>query len=115
MSEPTTTDVNEFLGDLDGGVFVEKVARALSDVAAGVIANEKSGKATVQFDVKMLSGPTAQVSIDHKLTFIRPTPKGKVSEENTTNTPMYVGRGGKLSIFQPDQVQMFGKKGEPLS
>lgn len=37
MSESTNTDVRELLGDLDAGVFEEKLSRALSDVAAGIV------------------------------------------------------------------------------
>lgn len=32
-----------------------------------------------------------------------PTAKGKRSEENTTKTPLYVGRGGKLTLFPENQ------------
>lgn len=54
-----------------------------------------------------------RVLIQHKLKFTAPTPKGKGSEEDTTETPMYVNKGGKLSIMQEDQGQLFSIKGEP--
>ncbi|EKD4512065.1 hypothetical protein ORP98_004476, partial [Escherichia coli] len=31
--------------------------------------------------------------------------RGKISEEDTTETPMYVNRGGRLTILQEDQGQ----------
>jgi hypothetical protein len=49
------------------------------------------------------------VSIKHKLTYKRPTPKGSVAEDNTTETPMHVGTRGRLSLFPEDQTDMFGK------
>ena len=33
------TDVNQFLEDLDGGVFIQKLARAISEVDGGVVDN----------------------------------------------------------------------------
>ncbi len=39
----------------------------------------------------------------HKLSYVRPTNRGKISEEDTTETPMYVNRGGRLTILQEDQ------------
>lgn len=36
----------------------------------------------------------------------RPTHKGKVTEEDTTNTPMHVGRAGHLSLFPEAQQKL---------
>lgn len=54
-----------------------------------------------------------RVMIKHKLAYVRPTPRGKSSEEDSTETPMYVNRGGKLTILQEDQGQLFSLKGDP--
>lgn len=98
----TTTDVNALLDDLDAGVFREKIARALSDVAFGVVEHGKAGDVTLKFSLKQIAD-SRQVHCDHKITFTQPTAKGKKSEENTTSTPLYVGRGGKLSLFPEEQ------------
>ncbi|OKV59276.1 hypothetical protein AWP61_23455 [Escherichia coli] len=37
----------------------------------------------------------------------------KISEEDTTETPMYVNRGGRLTILQEDQGQLLTLAGEP--
>ncbi len=55
MSENRKTDVPVFLGDLDGGVFNNKLAAALNDVALGVINNGGKGKVVVTFDIDRLS------------------------------------------------------------
>ncbi len=52
-----------------------------------------------------------RVKIKHKLCYSTPTLRGKASEEDTTETPMWVNRGGKLTIRQEDQGQLFGING----
>lgn len=106
-----TTNISEFFDDIDGGVFAEKLSRALSDVAAGVIDHNKPGELTIKLKMKRI-GSSYQLGINHKLSYVKPTAKGKVTEENTTETPMHVGSGGKLSLFPENQGQLFGKKGE---
>jgi len=109
MGKPT--DGQLFLAELDGGVFLEKLSHALSDVAAGVVDHNKAGKVQLTFDMKRL-GDSYQVVINHKIVSVKPTSKGKVAEENTTTTPMHVGKGGRVTFFPENQVQMFDLKGE---
>ena len=80
MSNDRMTNVPDFLGELDAGVFINKIAGALNTAALGVLNNGS---------------------------------KGKVSEEDTTETPMFVNRGGKLTILQEDQGNLFTLGGEP--
>lgn len=105
MSEQhdTTTNIADLLGDLDAGVFAEKIGRALNDVAAGVVANGKAGKVTITLDLKQIAD-SRQVDVSHKLAYIAPTAKGKRSEENTTSTPLYVGQRGRLTLFPENQT-----------
>lgn len=102
MSETSTTNIEQVLADLDGGVFAQKIGRALSDVALGVVINGKAGKVTVTFDMKQI-GESSQIEMAHKIAFVKPTDKGKATEENTTKTPLHVGRGGKLTLFPEEQ------------
>ncbi len=112
MSDQPTTDVNALLDDLDAGVFREKLGRALSDAAAGVVQTGKAGKVTVTLDLKQIAD-SSQVDCSHKLSYTVPTAKGKRSEENTTKTPLYVGRGGKLTLFPENQHKFeFDPQGE---
>lgn len=106
-----TTNVKNFLEDLEGGVFAEKIGRALSDVAAGVVDNGKAGKVVIQLDVKQIA-TSHQVNISHKLGYVKPTRNGKISEENTTETPMYVGSGGDMTLFPEGQDQLFDRQGK---
>ncbi|EKQ6287723.1 hypothetical protein [Escherichia coli] len=92
MASERSTDVQAFIGELDGGVFETKIGAVLSEVASGVM---------------------NRVKIKHKLSYVRPTNRGKISEEDTTETPMYVNRGGRLTILQEDQGQLLTLAGEP--
>ncbi|EOW2807091.1 hypothetical protein ACOVY4_000893 [Proteus mirabilis] len=87
----------------------------LSELDAGVLNNGGKGKVTIELDFARLSNSMEEkrVEITHKLKFSAPTPRGKRTEEDTTKTPMYVGKGGKLTIMQEDQGQLFSLQGQP--
>lgn len=106
--------IPEFIGELDAGIFENKFSAALNTAALGVLNHGGKGKVTLEFDLSRMSNSTEEkrVMISHKLKFTTPTPRGKSSEEDTTETPMYVGKGGKLAIMQEDQGQLFTIKGE---
>ena len=105
------TDATQFLSDLDGGVFVQKLSHALSEVAAGAVDNGKTGKVQITFEVSRL-GDSYQVMVGHKILTVVPTNRGKRGEEDTTKTPMHVGKGGRISLLQEDQLQMFTGDGQ---
>lgn len=100
------TDLNDVMPELDAGVFAQKINRALSDVALGVITTGKTGKVTIMFDLKQIA-TSSQVNVSHALKFVKPTGNGKVTEENTTATPMHVGVGGKLTLYPGNQEKLF--------
>jgi hypothetical protein len=101
------TDAKQFIGEIGGGVFAEQVSSALSDVAANVMMHNKAGKVTITFDLKKMNGDTSQVMIKHKLDYKVPTNRGQRTETGTTETSMYVGRGGKMTIANEAQTDMF--------
>lgn len=101
MASERSTDVQAFIGELDGGVFETKIGAVLSEVASGVMNTKTKGKVSLNLKIK------------HKLSYVRPTNRGKISEEDTTETPMYVNRGGRLTILQEDQGQLLTLAGEP--
>lgn len=109
MSE-RQTDVATFISDLDGGVFEQKYGTILSDVALSVNNTSKKGKVTIEIEFSALD--ENRVTLSHKLKFTAPTMRGNRSEENTTSTPMYVNKGGRLSLFKEDQGQLFTPQGE---
>ncbi len=115
MSNDRMTIIPDFIGELDAGVFENKLAAALNNVALGVLNNGGKGKVQVTFDIERLNNSIEEkrVEIKHKLSFTTPTPRGKSSEEDSTETPMYVNKGGKLTILQEDQGQLFAINGAP--
>lgn len=107
MSQPDrSTHVADLMGDLDAGVFEQKLARSLSDVALGVVTTGKKGKVVVTFDLEQIANSN-QVNLHHSLKYVKPTGNGKLTEENTTATPMHVGVGGKLTLFPENQQNLF--------
>ena len=108
MSSDRMTVVPDFLGELDAGVFMNKIAAALNTTALGT-----KGKVVLTFDIERMGNSVEEkrVKIKHKLNYVTPTPRGKASEEDTTETPMWVNKGGKLTILQEDQGQLFGING----
>jgi hypothetical protein len=115
MSNDRMTNVPDFLGELDAGVFMNKIAGALNTAALGVLNNGSKGKVVLTFDIDRMGNSIEEkrVMIKHKLQYVTPTPRGKASEEDTTETPMWVNRGGKLTILQEDQGNLFTLGGDP--
>lgn len=109
MSNPT--DVTQFLQDLDGSVFAEKISYALSEIAGGVIDHGKAGKLTLTFDIKQL-GNANKVLVKHKIGYTVPTQKGKITEEETTDSDMHVGSGGRMTAFPENQHHFFDRRGD---
>lgn len=95
-----STNVTEFIEDLDVGNFSGKLSAALTEVAIGVMRSEgeSKGKVTVEIEISMLNAE--KVNVKSKLKFIKPTSRGVQSEEDTTETPMYISRTGELSVMQ---------------
>ena len=99
----TKTNVDDFINELGAGVFKEKLAHALSDAALGtVLHGDKSRKGKVVIEISLSRfGENDQVIIGHKLGLSVPTKRGKRTEEDTTDTAMFVGKGGAMTIDPP--------------
>lgn len=61
------TNIPDFIGELDAGIFESKLGVALSEVALGVLTNDKAGEVTVKFSLKRMDSDNPQVQIQHKL------------------------------------------------
>lgn len=96
------TDVTSFLQHLDGGVFEEKIATKLSEVALGVMVYEKKGKLVLTFDLASIG--SGMVGVDHTIAYQVPTKNGHRGETNKTATPMHVGNRGKMTFFPDNQM-----------
>lgn len=100
-------DIGQLLSELDGGVFAQKIARALADTAANVVHTGKKGKVTITFDLKRIA-ESHQVEVNHTVKFAKPTEKGSVVEDNSTKTPLYVGSNGYIGIMPQAQMALEG-------
>ena len=100
------TDVHQFISDLDGGVFEQKLAEILSEVAGSVVDHGKQGAIEIKLKIDRI-GSGYQVAVKHTLSFTRPTSRGKASEDNTTTTPMHIGQGGSMTFFPDTQQSIF--------
>jgi hypothetical protein len=99
------TDLTELLPDLNGGVFEQQINGALSDIAANVCTHGKKGELVIKFAMKQI-GEGNQVALTHSLKSVVPKARGKVTEETSTETPLHVERGGKLSLYPNHQTKM---------
>ena len=96
-----------FLADLDGGVFEAKTLAALQDTALHVVETGKKGKVVIELTLSRIS-ESSQITIASKLKADTPKPKGRVIEENETETPMYVSTRGALTPFPQPQLDFEG-------
>ncbi len=103
------TDLEHLFEVADGGILATKFAKALSDVALAINYTRKQGEVTLSLKLKPI-GESSQVMIDHTLKYVEPKLRGKVIEEDTTSTPMYVGAHGKLTLIPETQQQLFAEK-----
>lgn len=106
-----STNVEKFFSELDGGVFVEQLGAILSASAAGVVDHDRTGEVTIKLGLRKI-GNGHQVAVNHTLKYSHPTKRGKIGEEQTTSTPMHVGKNGALSFFPENQGTMFDKRGQ---
>lgn len=112
ISQPKQTDFSELLTDLHGGVLIEKINRALSEVALGVCysdAKKPTGKVVLEMTLTPI-GEGAHVAMSHSLSFVCPTARGKRSETETTETPLHVGPRGRLSAHPEKQDDFFTRR-----
>lgn len=87
-------------------MLVSALARGMADVGLGVAEHGKKGRVTITFDMERVND-SSQVNVSHKLSYAKPTKRGKASEEDTTATTVYVGSGGKLTLMPDNQPGLF--------
>ncbi len=109
MASERSTDAQAFIGELDGGVFETKIGAVLSEVASGVMNTKTKGKVSSTSKSKPFDENRVKINTN---SYVRPTNRGKI-EEDTTETPMYVTAGGRLTILQEDSGQLLTLAGEP--
>lgn len=102
------SDIGEFIGECGAGTFEEKVNAALKE--AGYSAMKHTAPSEIILKLKITPSNQSQAKVEHTIETLMPTLNGKKKETNKTNTIMYVGEKGKLSIFPENQSDMFTAK-----
>lgn len=103
---PKGTKFRELLGELNAGVFEEKLDAALSACALNTALYGEKGKVgevTIKLTLSRI-GESSQVAMKHTLEFRKPTTRGHATEKDTTETPLHVGRGGRLTVTPDTQT-----------
>lgn len=109
MQQQPTYSFVATLPDLDAGVFEQKVSSAVKDVALGTVLygdKGKKGKVTIELTLSRI-GDSNQVNVDHRVLKVQPTKRGKLTEEDTTSTALYVGNSGAVSVIPNTQGQLW--------
>lgn len=99
------TNVDDFIGELNAGIFKDKLGTVLSEAALGVMIHGngvRKAKVKIEFTLAQI-GDNEQVLIAHKLSTDIPTKRGKQCMEDTTETPMFVGKGGVMTVEAPKE------------
>lgn len=91
--------------ELDGGIFEAKLIAALKETALRVVSTGKKGKITIELGISRIS-ESSQVTIASKLKTDTPKSKGRIIEEDETETPMHVNSKGNLSIYPNEQLDL---------
>ena len=115
-----TTNVDDFIEETNAGIFKEKLGVILSDAAMAAVTNAgahcKKSKVSVEFSLSQV-GENDQVMVSAKIGSLIPTKRGKKSEEDTTSTTFFVGKGGVMTIHPPKeesgQYQLNAQKDGP--
>lgn len=104
-----STDFCELLGELDAGIFADKLSHEISQMALAVVEHGRAGKLQITLEMKQI-GHHHQVNVSHRMLSSRPTLRGKKSEEDTTETPMHVGKAGLLTLFPEEQMDLLPRE-----
>jgi len=103
-------DVNEMLGELNAGVFMNQLEEVLKDTAKAVINfgdKGKKGKVTITLTMTRLGEDSGMVDLEHKWAYEQPEMRGKATRDNTSSTPMCVSSRGHLTVYPLSQEDLF--------
>lgn len=106
QTPPQGSVFRELLGELNAGVFEQKLNAALSACALNTALygdKGKTGQVVITMDLARI-GESSQVAMKHTLTFKKPTTRGCATEKDTTETPLHVGVGGRLTVTPDTQT-----------
>ena len=102
------TDIDQFLDEVDAGLLKTKIKGCIDEIALAVAATGGDGKITLSLSFKNAKGRD-EVNVEHKLVSVKPTKRGKQTGEDNGSTPMFIGRHGKVTLYDETQQDMFAE------
>jgi hypothetical protein len=104
--------LNEFLAEVDSGAFERQLTAFLTEVSKSIYRFNKGGKLDVTFKIEPAAtsaqnGAGIKVKVVSTAKYSRPTPTGKINEETTTETPMWVNKDGSISLLAKSHDDLF--------
>lgn len=102
----TPWDAAQMLHELDGGLFMMKLARALQDGALACTEHGRQAQVSMTIKLSQINEGNV-VNAAHKVAYKHPTRNGTQTEEDETKTALYVGQRGRLSV-SPEVQTNFG-------
>lgn len=108
-----STDVNQFISDLDGGQLEADLGKILTATGIAVCDFDGDGEVIIKLAVKRI-GNSNQVNIKHLVSYTKPTSRGKQSEKTAGETAMYVSASQGMTFFpsRGNQGTLLSKNGE---
>lgn len=105
MNTSAPPDILRTICELDAGQLEADIRTAAADVAKAV--RDLGGKVVGKMSINLVFEPakgSGQLLIQHKLTYQRPTEGGKLMEEKSGETAVYVNDRGHCSILPERQM-----------
>ncbi|WP_438863792.1 hypothetical protein [Neptunicella sp.] len=118
-AQPTPV-LDEFLSEVDTGAFHRQLTAFLQEVAGSVSRLDKPGKLMMQFDIKPAkntaqTGAGSKVTVIAKSSYMRPTNAGKIAEESTSETPMWINKDNSITLLAKSHQDMFSNDNKVAS
>ena len=92
--------LNEFLAEVDSGAFERQLTAFLTEVSNVTFKIEPAATSAQ-------NGAGIKVKVVSTAKYSRPTPTGKINEETTTETPMWVNKDGSISLLAKSHDDLF--------
>jgi len=103
-----TTDVSDFLTDLEAGTWEPKINHAITQAALSAMEHSRQAEVTLTF--KMSPYSASQININHKLSIKMPTLRGDKTESMVGKTALCITSNGRMTQFPENQSDMFQTK-----
>lgn len=98
-------DIYQSIQELDCGELDAFIRQAALDTASSVVCFQGKGKVAIELSFDQAKG-SGQLLVSHKVSYAKPTAKGKRTEEHRGDTLVYVDAKGSLSVMPHNQTNL---------